>query len=197
MDNQSKHGIFSSLLIVLALLGGIVVGLIVSYNNTQARLLHLAEQMNAPASKIDMALSLIDRYYVDSVATDSLVEQLLPDLMWYLDPHSVYIPASELNALNEPLDGEFDGIGVMFNMATDTIVVLNVIPQGPSQKAGIETPISAPTMEALSKKLYCFLADRIPIGIPSTSASRIAPAAISRVLGKRSSTCSITDTWFL
>ena len=138
MDNQSKHGIFSSLLIVLALLGGIVVGLIISYNNTQARLLHLAEQMNAPASKIDMALSLIDRYYVDSVATDSLVEQLLPDLMWYLDPHSVYIPASELNALNEPLDGEFDGIGVMFNMATDTIVVLNVIPQGPSQKAGIQ-----------------------------------------------------------
>lgn len=138
MDNQSKHGIFSSLLIVLALLVGIVVGLIISYNNTQARLLHLAEQMNAPASKIDMALSLIDRYYVDSVATDSLVEQLLPDLMWYLDPHSVYIPASELNALNEPLDGEFDGIGVMFNMATDTIVVLNVIPQGPSQKAGIQ-----------------------------------------------------------
>lgn len=138
MDQQTKNGIFSSLLIVLALLVGIVVGLIVSYNNTQARLLRLAENIHAPASKIDMALSLIDRYYVDSVETDSLVEQLLPDLMWYLDPHSVYIPASELEALNEPLDGEFEGIGVTFNMATDTMVVLNVIPQGPSQKAGIQ-----------------------------------------------------------
>lgn len=138
MDQQTKNGIFSSLLIVLALLVGIVVGLIVSYNNTQARLLRLAENIHAPASKIDMALLLIDRYYVDSVETDSLVEQLLPDLMWYLDPHSVYIPASELEALNEPLDGEFEGIGVTFNMATDTMVVLNVIPQGPSQKAGIQ-----------------------------------------------------------
>ena len=53
-------------------------------------------------------------------------------------PHSVYIPASEMAALNEPLEGEFDGIGVVFNMATDTVIVLNVIPQGPSDKAGIK-----------------------------------------------------------
>ncbi len=55
-----------------------------------------------------------------------------------LDPHSVYIPAAEMQALNEPLEGEFDGIGVVFNMATDTVIVLNVIPQGPSDKASIK-----------------------------------------------------------
>lgn len=62
----------------------------------------------------------------------------MPDLMWYLDPHSVYIPASELAEVNMPLEGEFDGIGITFNMSTDTIIVLNVIPQGPSQKAGVQ-----------------------------------------------------------
>ena len=102
------------------------------------RLRSLAGEGGGPADKLDYALSLIDRYYVDPVSTDSLVEALMPDLMWYLDPHSVYIPASELAEVNMPLEGEFDGIGITFNMATDTIVVLNVIPQGPSQKAGIQ-----------------------------------------------------------
>jgi carboxyl-terminal processing protease len=55
-----------------------------------------------------------------------------------LDPHSVYIPARDLAAVSESLEGEFDGIGVMFNMLTDTVVVLNVIPSGPSDKAGVQ-----------------------------------------------------------
>ena len=71
------------------------------------------------------------------VSMDSLVERALPVIVSELDPHSVYIPASEMAELNEPLDGEFDGIGVVFNMATDTVIVLNVIPGGPSDKAGI------------------------------------------------------------
>ena len=61
-----------------------------------------------------------------------------PLLVRELDPHSVYIPASEMAALNEPLEGEFDGVGVVFNMATDTVIVLNVIPRGPSDKAGVK-----------------------------------------------------------
>ena len=71
------------------------------------------------------------------MAIDSLVERALPVIVSELDPHSVYIPASEMAEINEPLDGEFDGIGVVFNMATDTVIVLNVIPSGPSDKAGV------------------------------------------------------------
>ncbi len=63
---------------------------------------------------------------------DSLAEHVIPLLVKELDPHSVYIPASEMQPVNEPLEGEFDGIGVVFNMATDTVIVLNVIPQGPA-----------------------------------------------------------------
>ncbi len=88
--------------------------------------------------KISYTMSLIEGLYVDPVNTDSLAEKVIPVILEELDPHSVYIPASDLEAISEPLEGEFDGIGVMFNMLTDTVVVLNVIPSGPSDKAGVQ-----------------------------------------------------------
>ena len=88
-------------------------------------------------NKLDLTLGLIERAYVDSLEGDSLVEELMPELMKLLDPHSIYIPASDMQALNEPLEGEFDGVGIVFNMATDTIVVLNIVAGGPSYKAGV------------------------------------------------------------
>ena len=80
---------------------------------------------------------LIEHQFVDSISMDSLSELVIPMLIEKLDPHSVYVPASEMQQMNEPLEGEFDGIGVVFNAATDTVVVLNVVPNGPSAKAGI------------------------------------------------------------
>ncbi len=88
-------------------------------------------------SKVDMALSYIQRAYLDPIDTDTLVENLMHELMSSLDPHSSYIPVEELQAINEPLEGEFDGIGVVFNMSTDTVVVLNTTAGGPSYKAGV------------------------------------------------------------
>ena len=66
-----------------------------------------------------------------------MAELAIPAIIKKLDPHSSYIPASEFKQIEEPLQGEFDGIGIVFNMATDTVIVLNVVPSGPSQKAGI------------------------------------------------------------
>lgn len=88
-------------------------------------------------SKIDYALGLIDETYLTPLDTDSLEENLMSALMEQLDPHSMYIPARDMQAINEPLEGEFDGIGVVFNMLTDTIVVLNTVAGGPSYKAGV------------------------------------------------------------
>lgn len=88
-------------------------------------------------SKLDYSLALIDNLYLDPVDTDTIVENLMHEMMASLDPHSVYIPVEELQAVNEPLEGEFDGIGVVFNMTTDTIVVLNTTAGGPSYKAGV------------------------------------------------------------
>lgn len=88
--------------------------------------------------KLNMLLSLIENRYVDSVNLDSISEKIIPIFLEELDPHSVYIPVDKFADANESLDGQFDGIGVMFNMATDTVIILSVIQAGPSSKVGIE-----------------------------------------------------------
>ena len=88
--------------------------------------------------KLSRVLLMIENEYVDSISRDSLAELAIPAILHKLDPHSVYIPAKSFENVEEPLKGEFDGIGVVFNMATDTVIVLNVIPTGPSRKAGVQ-----------------------------------------------------------
>ena len=116
---------------------GLRVGTIRSRRVTQMQLREIMGGMNVPTNKLTYTLSLIEKSYVDSLPLDSIIEHVMPHLVKELDPHSAYIPASEMQAMNEPLEGEFDGIGVVFNMATDTVIVLNVIPKGPSDKAGV------------------------------------------------------------
>ena len=87
--------------------------------------------------KLLQTLSMINQHYVDPVKLDTLYEKIVPKVLAELDPHSEYIPAKDFSAVNESLEGEFDGIGISFNALTDTVVVLNVIPQGPSDKAGV------------------------------------------------------------
>lgn len=89
------------------------------------------------SAKLLRTVALIEQQYVDSLSADSVVEFAIPAILHKLDPHSVYLSAEELKEADEPLVGEFDGIGIVFNMATDTVMVLNVVPSGPSQKAGI------------------------------------------------------------
>lgn len=88
-------------------------------------------------NKLGTILQYIENEYVDKVDTDSLIEKTIPDILSKLDPHSAYIPASDLQAVNEELDGSFCGIGIQFNTLNDTITVLEVISGGPSEKVGI------------------------------------------------------------
>lgn len=88
--------------------------------------------------KLNWILDQIDHKYVDNVSRDSLLDMAVPFILSQLDPHSEFIPAADLSAVNETIEGKFDGIGVVFNMATDTAIVLNVIPAGPGAKAGIQ-----------------------------------------------------------
>jgi len=89
------------------------------------------------SSKISDLLYLISTRYVDTVAYDSLVDNAIMALLEDLDPHSVYIPASSLTTEMESLEGNFEGIGVMFNLQDDTILVIQTLNGGPSEKAGI------------------------------------------------------------
>lgn len=88
-------------------------------------------------SKYDMILDYISREYVDTVNVDSLLEQSIPDLLSYLDPHSTYIPVSEFEAVNDELEGSFSGVGISFQINADSVVVVEVIPGGPAEKVGL------------------------------------------------------------
>lgn len=87
--------------------------------------------------KIAAIMSLVEKEYVDEIDPDSLLESSISEIIAKLDPHSSYIKAEDLQAVNEDLDGSFSGIGISFNMLTDTITVLEVISGGPSEKAGL------------------------------------------------------------
>jgi carboxyl-terminal processing protease len=90
-------------------------------------------------SSLQEALDLIRNRYVDKVGIDSIQDGAMEEIMNQLDPHSVYIPAAELSEANEDLVGNFEGIGVEFNIFQDTVHVLYVMPGGPSDKAGLQT----------------------------------------------------------
>lgn len=87
--------------------------------------------------KLERTLQMINSLYVDDVETSKLTETAIRAMLRELDPHSSYLNKEEVKAMNEPLQGNFDGIGISFNMLTDTLYVMEVISGGPSQKVGI------------------------------------------------------------
>ncbi len=136
---NSKRAILLPVVLAVVLVVGLFAGNYFGRFNSAAQLRGMLQQMGQmPQNKLTQTLALIEQEYVDSLSMDTLSEHLIPVLLKELDPHSEYIPASVMAELNEPLEGEFDGIGVVFNMATDTVIVLNVIPKGPSDKAGVK-----------------------------------------------------------
>lgn len=109
-----------------------------------ATLLAAAIHLNAHASvtyndmqKLQTTVVAIDRYYLDTVNAEKLIDNAINGMLEKLDPHSKYIPKSEVKKMNEPLDGKFEGIGVVFQMMEDTLLVIQTISGGPSEKVGI------------------------------------------------------------
>jgi len=87
--------------------------------------------------KFGRLLRLVDGYYVDSADVDDLTEKAIIHMLSELDPHSVYISKEEVERMNEPLQGNFEGIGISFNIFKDTLLVTTTIPGGPSEKVGL------------------------------------------------------------
>lgn len=98
----------------------------------------LAQPGNEPAYKIARAINWIQMYYVDSVNMDKLVDDALVNILKELDPHSTYLTKEEVKEMNEPLQGNFEGIGVSFNLLYDTIYVIKPVVGGPSEKVGVK-----------------------------------------------------------
>ena len=98
---------------------------------------HSQFKLSSDAIKLDRTIRLINDLYVDDVNTEEITESAIRNMLKELDPHSSYLNKDEVKEMNEPLQGNFDGIGISFNMLTDTVYVMEVISGGPSQKVGL------------------------------------------------------------
>jgi len=137
MENQlSEHPkspktisyVYTPIIYALILIFGILAGVYLFPHSNSS---------GGGANKINAIISLVKENYVDTINKETMLTNAINGILQNLDPHSVYIPAEELAETNDQLDGDFEGIGVQFNIQNDTIMVVNTIPKGPSEKIGI------------------------------------------------------------
>lgn len=114
------------LVLSVGIVGGIFIGKYTSFN-----------RLSPAEEKFRTILGIINDQYVDEIDVDSLLDANITDLLASLDPHSAYIPASELTATNDELEGSFGGVGVSFQVLNDTVTVVEVVSGGPAEKVGI------------------------------------------------------------
>jgi carboxyl-terminal processing protease len=131
--NNSKRSIFLPVMLGISLAIGVVIGRYLPVQDVLPK----SSNIRSRNDKLNSILNIVESNYVDSVNRNDLVETAIPAMLKKLDPHSVYIPAKDLARANEPLMGNFDGIGISFNLLTDTILVISTIPGGPSEKLGL------------------------------------------------------------
>ncbi len=132
--NNSKKSILLPLLLGVSLAIGVLIGRYLPGQDEQPK----NSNIRSRNDKLNSILNIVESNYVDSVNRNALVDAAIPAILKKLDPHSIYIPAKDLARANEPLQGNFDGIGISFNMLTDTILVISTIPGGPSEKLGLQ-----------------------------------------------------------
>ena len=117
----------------------LILGLILLFSGLvcQVEAQHNINQVRAQSVKYQRLMALIDAFYVDTVNLERLTEDAIVQVLADLDPHSVYITAEDVEAMNEPLEGGFYGIGIQFAVLRDTLVVQDVVAGGPSEKVGL------------------------------------------------------------
>jgi carboxyl-terminal processing protease len=131
--NNSKKIVFLPVILGISLALGIIIGRYLPSDKE----LPQHSNIRSRNDKLNSILNIIESNYVDSVNRNDLVETAIPAILKKLDPHSVYFPAKDLARANEPLQGNFEGIGISFSMLTDTILIISTIPGGPSEKLGL------------------------------------------------------------
>ncbi|KAA6331871.1 putative CtpA-like serine protease [termite gut metagenome] len=124
---------FIPLIIVASIVFGILIGTFYVRNFTGGRQGFTGNS----SGKLNALLRIIDDQYVDTVDINSLAEEIIPQLLAELDPHSLYFPPKKLEEVNSELEGHFSGIGIQFTIQQDTVHVNNVIQGGPSEKVGL------------------------------------------------------------
>jgi len=127
--NKTAWYVYQPLIYLTFIIFGIYIGVFIIPGNYNIK--------SSNANKISNVLSIIEDNYVDTINEKQLIESSIESILSSLDPHSQFISAEDLKASNELLEGNFEGIGIQFNIQNDTIVVINTITAGPSEKKGI------------------------------------------------------------
>jgi len=134
MYNNKLKIILWPLILALAIVSGMVIN---SLLNSRQGISVGNQNVFAPVqgSKLDLILNMINYSYVDTVDVKKIEENAIPQILKDLDPHTVYIPAKDMQRVNEEIVGNFGGIGVQFYKYLDTVTVVKVVPGGPAEKA--------------------------------------------------------------
>ncbi len=130
---NKKTSLYIPLIIAVSVAAGVLIGNLLNRNSQYS----FGGMYPAATNKITTVLNLIANGYVDSVNTNSIVEQAIPEMLKNLDPHTTYIPAKNMVEVQEKMTGNFSGIGVQFSVMEDTVRVIEVIAGGPSSKIGL------------------------------------------------------------
>ncbi len=133
---NSKKTIYTPVVIAVVLIIGMFIGRNLFPQKTENLIFSPVSEASYN-NKIDAILQLIGSNYVEHISVDSLTEIAIPQILENLDPHTSYLPPKVNDEAHESLDGNFDGIGVQFNIQNDTVMIINTISGGPSEKIGV------------------------------------------------------------
>lgn len=128
-----------TLIQILQVVLGVVIGALITLSVVRYReAKHLISTRYTDWRKLNLVLDMVEKNYVDTLNQEGMTDAAIVAALAKLDPHSVYLPPVQLKASEEELAGNFDGIGIQFNVPNDTAVVLEVIAGGPSEKVGLQ-----------------------------------------------------------
>ncbi len=136
-QKQKNYRTYLPIVFALVLISGIILGFLLQNKIARQPGSPFVIGNSQPYNKVDEIIHYIENDYVDSVNQEHLETDAIKGMLNDLDPHSQYITAAEFNEINDPLLGSFQGIGISFRIEKDTIMVVNTIPGGPSEKVGL------------------------------------------------------------
>lgn len=132
---EKTSKIWTPVLLALTLAGGLFLGYRLNYEGPLVTV--SGDEGGMKGGRVEEILRYVDARYVDDIDSEALHEKAIEAVMKDLDPHSSFIPERELKALEESMQGNFEGIGIEFLVVDDTITVVSALPEGPSEKAGL------------------------------------------------------------
>lgn len=129
---MNKRSAFIPIVVAISVVVGFILGQGLGFKKTE-----IHNNQNVFGTKLDGILDVIETRYVDSIDRNAFIEKAIDEILHKLDPHSAYVPAEQIKAMQESIEGKFGGVGVRFSIMRDTLCVTHVVKNSPSERAGV------------------------------------------------------------